>query len=76
MKSRNPKLYLDKETSEKVWIKKFAKRFEKITNSRKKENVLLLEQLIKDMKAMDFSENRIATLIGRDRSSVRFHLNK
>jgi len=76
MKSRNPKLYLDKETSEKVWAKKFVKRFEKITTSRQKENIKLLEQLIKDMRAMDFSENRIAQLIGRDRSSVRFHLSK
>lgn len=59
-----------------LWTYKYKARFLSLPNNRKESTVEMLTKIIKEMKKDKFSVSLIASLIGKDRSTVLHHLEK
>jgi len=58
----------------KLFVKKYKKRSLSINKNRKKENIIKLKRLIRDMIDDGFNQTEISKLIGRDVSTINNHL--
>ncbi len=59
-----------------LWKYKYKAWYSAIPNNRKEESIAMLTDLIKKMSKDKFSSAQIASLIGKDRSTVLHHLGK
>lgn len=59
-----------------LWEYKYKARFLAIPNNRKESTIEMLTKLIKEMRKDKFSTSAIASLIGKDRSTVLHHSEK
>jgi len=59
-----------------LWQYKYKARFMAIPNNRKEGSIELLTKLVREMNKDKFPTSQIATLIGKDRSTVLHHLEK
>lgn len=66
----------EKSRLECLWKYKYKARFSAIPNNQKASTVEMLTTLIKEMTKDKFSTSAIASLIGKDRSTVLHHLEK
>jgi len=59
-----------------LWKYKYKDRFSIIPDNRKKQTVILLKGIIREMKAEGFTDQKIAHFIKRNRATVTHHLKK
>lgn len=59
-----------------IWEHKYKLRVELLPNNREGGTILLLKKVIAEMKEEGFKPKMIASLIGKDRTTVIHHLRK
>lgn len=66
---------MDKARLTALWEHKYQARFLSLPKNRNAETVVELRALIRDMNKDKFPQQQIATLLGKDRSTIIHHLS-